>query len=92
MGAWPGALARFGERITRVEVHFTDENSSAKSNDFDKRCAIEARLAGLPPIAVTHQAAGVEQALAGALDKLTRSVDRALGRIKDAHLRDSPRT
>ena len=86
------ALSRFGDRITRVEVHFTDENSHAKNDDTDKRCAIEARLAGLPPIAVSHQAGVLEAALVGAVEKLERSLDRTLGRIKDAHLRETPRS
>src|SRR5690349_7487674 len=77
------ALERFGERVTRVEVHFTDENGHSKSNGTDKRCAIEARLAGLPPIAVSHQAATIEQALVGALEKLEHSLEHTLGRLKD---------
>ena len=50
-----GALERFGDRITRVEVHFTDENGSQKSSDSDKRCVMEARLAGLQPITVSAE-------------------------------------
>ena len=37
------ALGRFSERITRAEVYFSDENSSDKSGDADKRCVVEAR-------------------------------------------------
>jgi len=44
------ALGRFGDRITRVEVYLTDESSSRKSRPDDKRCVMEARLAGLQPI------------------------------------------
>ena len=40
-------LARYAERITRLEVFLSDENSSQKSGDNDKRCVIEARLGGL---------------------------------------------
>jgi ribosome-associated translation inhibitor RaiA len=77
------ALGRFGDRITRVEVYLTDESSSRKSRHNDKRCAMEARLAGLQPITVSHQGASVEQALAGAADKLEKTIDRTLGRLKD---------
>ena len=84
-----GALARFGDRITRVEVHLTDENSGHKSGDNDKRCAIEARLAGLPPIAVTEQGASVEQALSGAVETLEQLLDRKLGRLDDPKGRTS---
>jgi ribosome-associated translation inhibitor RaiA len=86
------AFARFGDRITRVEVHFTDENSHAKSTGSDKRCAVEARLAGLPPLAVSHLAATLEQALVGAIEKLERSLDHTLGRLKDGRMRESPRS
>jgi ribosome-associated translation inhibitor RaiA len=85
------ALERFGNRITRVEVHFTDENGHTKSTGTDKRCAVEARLAGLPPLAVSHQAATLEQALGGAIEKLERSLDHTLGRLKDGRLRELPR-
>ena len=84
------ALERFGDRITRVEAHFTDENGHGKSTGSDKRCALEARLAGLPPLAVSHQAGTIEQALIGAIEKLERSLDHTLGRLKDARLRESP--
>lgn len=73
-----GALGRFGDRVTRVDVHLTDESSLAKSGDDDKRCVLEARLAGLHPIIVSHHAASLEQALDGAADKLEKTVDRTL--------------
>jgi len=41
-----GAVGRFADRITRVEVHLSDTNSH-KSGGADKRCVLEARLAGL---------------------------------------------
>lgn len=74
------ALDRFSTRITRVEVHFSDENSQRGGTD-DKRCLMEARLAGLQPIAVSHQAATVEQALDGASGKLERALESRLGRL-----------
>ena len=86
------ALERFADRITRVEVHFTDENGHTKAGDSDKRCAIEGRLAGLPPLAVSHQAGTIELALVGALEKLQRSLDHTLGRLKDARTKESPRS
>jgi ribosome-associated translation inhibitor RaiA len=84
-----GALGRFGDRITRVEVHLSDESSSAKSRDDDKRCLMEARLAGLQPISVSHQGASVEQALGGAADRLETTLDRTLGRRDDPKGRTS---
>ncbi len=75
------ALERFSSQITRIEVHLSDENSDKKSGGKDKRCLLEARLAGMQPIAVTDHAETVEQAIQGACDKLTHSLDSTLGRL-----------
>lgn len=77
-----GAVGRFRDRITRVEAHLSDTNSHKTKGD-DIRCVLEARLAGHQPIAVTHQASTVELALSGAADKLERSVESTLGRLKE---------
>jgi ribosome-associated translation inhibitor RaiA len=76
-----GALDRFSEKITRVEVHLSDENSDKKSGVDDMRCLLEARLAGLQPIAVSHEAATLREAVDGAAEKLKRSLDSSLGRL-----------
>jgi ribosome-associated translation inhibitor RaiA len=78
-----GALDRFSEKITRVEVHLSDQNSDKKSGVEDMRCLLEARLAGLQPIAVSHEAATLQEAVAGAADKLKRSLDSSLGRLEN---------
>ena len=72
------ALSRVSDHITRVEVHLSDENSD-KHGQNDKRCMMEARLEGRQPIAVTHQAATLDQAVDGAADKLTRLIESTLG-------------
>ena len=77
------ALSRFGERIVSVEVHLKDANSSAKEGDDDKSCSMEAHVAGLPPIAVTHHATIVDQAIDGAAEKLEKTLDRKIGRLSD---------
>jgi len=76
------ALERFADRITRVEVHLSDENSSHKGGS-DKRCVMEARLEGMQPVAVTDQADHIEQAVNGAADKLERLLNHELGRLSD---------
>ncbi len=76
-------LSQFGERITRVEVHFTDENGRGKSGEHDKRCLLEARLAGLQPLAVSADGSTLEQALSSAVDKLETLLKRTLGRMDD---------
>lgn len=74
-------LERFGERITRVEVHLSDENSDKKSGAKDKRCVMEARIADHQPVAVSHEAETMKQAIDGAADKLKRSLESTFGRL-----------
>ena len=76
------ALARLSDHITRVEVHLTDEDGD-KSGPNDKRCVMEARLEGRLPVAVTHQAATLDQAVEGAAHKLARLIESTLGRLHD---------
>jgi ribosome-associated translation inhibitor RaiA len=75
-------LSRFSQQITRVEVHLSDENGD-KEGSNDKRCVIEARLAGMKPIAVTNHGNTHEQAVEGAVDKLKSSLDTMLGRMRN---------
>ena len=75
------SLERFSEHITRVEIHLSDENSKNKSGADDKRCLLEARLAGLQQIVVSHQAATVDEAIDGAIGKLIRTIDSTLGQL-----------
>lgn len=73
-------LSRYSQQITRVEVHFSDEDGR-KEGFNDKRCMVEARLAGMKPVAVTSQANTHEQALSGAIEKLKTSLERIIGRF-----------
>ncbi|MEO7817581.1 MAG: HPF/RaiA family ribosome-associated protein, partial [Actinomycetota bacterium] len=73
-GVVESALNLFSDHITRVEVHLSDENSDMKVSADDMRCVMEARLEDRQPIAVTHQAATLDQAVDGAADKLTRMI------------------
>jgi ribosome-associated translation inhibitor RaiA len=75
-----GAISHLRDRITRIEVHLSDENSD-KGGDKDKRCMLEARMSGLQPIAVTHQAETVALAIDGAAEKLERAIGSALGKL-----------
>ena len=65
---------RYSERITHFSVHISDENGE-KTGDHDKRCMIEARPAGMKPVAVTNKAANVDASIHGAIDKLKRSLE-----------------
>ena len=83
------ALDRFAPRITRVEMHLNDVNGSGKAG-ADKRCQVEARVAGRPPLSVTHVAPGLDQAVAGALDRLVAALEHAFGKLDAASLRRAP--
>jgi ribosome-associated translation inhibitor RaiA len=82
-GVVENALSRISDRITRVEVHLSDENSDKKGGNDNMRCVMEARLEGRQPVAVTHQAETLDQAIDGAADKLTRLIESTLGRLRD---------
>lgn len=75
------ALSRFGEQITRVEVHLSDENSH-KNGQTDKRCMIEARINGHQPTAVSHHAKTLDEAVDGAATKLQKAIGSTLARLR----------
>lgn len=75
-------LGHLSGRITRVELHLSDENGETGGGG-DKRCMIEARLEGHQPIAVTDEAQTISSAIAGAADKLRSSLEHTLGRLSD---------
>lgn len=74
-------LARFANQITRLEVHLSDENSTSKSGVVDKRCLLEARLAGRDPTSVSDLALTVEQAVTGAAHKMVSLLESELGKL-----------
>ena len=76
-------LDHFSKQITRVEVHLRDENSASKSGVEDKRCLLEVRLVDHQPIAVSHHAPTLEQAVDGAAKKMKRLLVSTLGRLDD---------
>jgi hypothetical protein len=75
-------LGRFEPQLTRVEVYLADLNSH-KETTIDKKCTLEARLAGIPPIAVTKQAGTIDDALTAALDAMVLTLDSRLGKLHD---------
>jgi len=76
------AIGRFGEQISRVEIHLSDDNAQ-KSADGDNRCMMEARVNGYQPVVVTDHAQTLHQAINRAADKLKRALDSALGKLHD---------
>ncbi|MES2522405.1 MAG: HPF/RaiA family ribosome-associated protein [Gemmatimonadota bacterium] len=75
------SLDRFATQLRRVEVYFQDANAD-KSGERDKRCAIEVRMAGYEPVAVSHQADTIEAAFNAASDKLVRLLDHRFDKLR----------
>jgi hypothetical protein len=82
------ALSRVNDRITRVVVHLSDENAD-RSGQHDQQCVMEARLEGRQPIAVTHQAATMDEAVNGAAEKLSGAIESIIGRQRDQRRRQA---
>lgn len=85
-------LSQFSEHLTRVEVHISDANAG-KSGQRDKRCMMEARPTHQQPVAVTHEAATVDEACGGAAKKLRSLLETHFGKLHDvkgaASIRDN---
>jgi ribosome-associated translation inhibitor RaiA len=75
-------LDRFAEHITRVEIHLSDENGE-KGGEDDKRCLIETKLKGKSPVAVKNTASNVDDAISGAIDKMTKVLETSLDKMRN---------
>ena len=84
------ALGGLNAHITRVEVHFSDENG-AEAGGADKRCLLEVRTAHHQPVALGHTGETLEEALDGAAKKMQRLIEFTLGRLDDQKGGDSIR-
>lgn len=73
-------LARFGDRITRVQAFFSDENAGKKDTGDSIQCTLEVRLEGRQPMVLKHNGANLKQAVAGASEKMGRLLDSTLGK------------
>lgn len=76
------ALKHVADRVTRVEVHLNDENAH-KSGHNDKRCTMEARLAGQHPFAVEVHHEDLYEAITEAANKLGRAVGHKIERLAE---------
>ena len=75
------ALERYANRLTRVEVHLSDEDGTKDGGGADKRCLLEARPARMQPVVVTASAGNVEQACHNATRKMLSLLSSTFGRI-----------
>jgi predicted component of type VI protein secretion system len=76
-------LARFEGRITDIEVHVSDINGP-RGGAADLRCTLEARVNGVPPVAVADHGSTVDRAILGAAKKAARALDHQLGKRADS--------
>ncbi|HKT74659.1 MAG TPA: HPF/RaiA family ribosome-associated protein [Steroidobacteraceae bacterium] len=73
-------IERFTDRIVKVEAFLSDTNGS-KHGARDKRCVLEARIAGAPSAVATGEAPTVLEAIEGAATKLERALEHAFGKL-----------
>ena len=75
----------------RVEVFFSSVDATKATGAPGKKCVLETRANGRPPVAVNAEAEKVKDAFNAALEKLRRAVETDLGKVKDKNLRESVR-
>jgi len=81
-GIVEATMARYADRLQGVEVFLSDENSREKHGKDDKRCLIEARSGGFPPVAVEAHADGYLAAVSACVDKLLHAVEHRIDRLR----------
>lgn len=75
-------LGHLADKLTRVEVHLRDDNSSSKSSHNDKRCTMEARPAGRKPLTVEHAGDDLYAVITETAGKLSRAVKKNIDRAE----------
>jgi ribosome-associated translation inhibitor RaiA len=77
------ALERFRERLTRQEVHLSDENSHQKKYGEAMRCRLEARPASHDPVFVSADAEKLILAVSEASRKMERLLETLFSKLDD---------
>jgi hypothetical protein len=72
-------LARFSDKITRVEIHLSDVNGDRGGND--KRCVLEVRPKGMDPVVTTDQAETIDQVVRSTTHKMVSLLESAFGKL-----------
>lgn len=75
-------LERFDKRLTRVEVHLSDENGK-KSGPNDKRCLLEVRSRSHRILTVKDQSSDIQSAVSGAAGKMERLLETTFSKLYD---------
>lgn len=76
------SIASHAGRITRVDVHLSDESAGRKTG-ADMKCTIEVRPASHEPVVVTAHETTVDEALAEAVDKMQHLLGSLFGRLDE---------
>lgn len=71
---------RFGDHLTRIEVHFQDVNGP--KGGVNKHCRIEARPRGLDPVVANNTAEDAYDSVRGATRKLESVLDSRFGKLE----------
>lgn len=80
-GEFETVLARFAGEIGVLQVHLGGDTTPGVGVP-DRRCVLEARPAGRPPVVVTHHAETVLEACQGAAHKLESALESKYGRAR----------
>lgn len=72
---------RFGDRLTRIEIHLKDINGP--KGGPDKHCTLEARPRGLEPAIAEATADDAYDVVRNTASKLEKVLDKRLGKLAD---------
>ena len=75
-------LKHFVDKITRIEVHLSDQNA-LKGGPDDIQCKIEARIEGMQPLMVVSKNGSKEKAVDDAVDKMKATLSTVFGKMKN---------
>lgn len=75
-------LKHFSSKITRIEVHLSDQNAH-KGGPDDIQCKIEARVEGMQPVTVASRNGSKEKAVDDAVDKMKAALGTKIGKMNN---------
>jgi ribosomal subunit interface protein len=74
-------LKHHASKITRVEVHLSDQNADKGGAD-DIQCKLEVRVQGMQPVTVASKSSSKETAIDEAVSKMKSTLDTRIGKLK----------
>lgn len=76
-------LKHQAQHLTRVEYFLSDVNSELRAGSTDKRCVVEARVAGQNPFAAEHRSENIQEAILEATRQLVRGLEKVISKAQD---------